>query len=966
MEATASIDDLLGNISQIIYSKIEKQKFDPNFLQNLITSLVKKVITTDTTKIPSTPDPKKESKPFAQEMVEGYIQLAQDSQYREKYKEFLKKVYTREIKDAVSGDAQTKSSNISQYSENKKPRLIKEEEKPQKFILVDIAEKATRTLREKFKDIFNNFLDKFKSFFEKDPKRGGFGLLGGALALLLGGLAALVAGLMTDGPFKGLLKILSKVGIQGALKALEIAAKFFMANLKAAIMAPINLIQGFAKNIGQIFGKGAYKTLLGFIRPLKGIFNTILKNIGRVILFGVRRIPLVGSIISMGFAVSRFMKGDIIGGTIDTLSALAGLLYLTPAAPLAFPLILGLDVLNAVLDFKGGGSTEGATKRKAGVLWGWIKGLGLLIYKGVKSLPVIGPAIKAIEEFSSGNILKGIKQLAYIITPLEFIGALLGDKEASGLTKTTASVFRGVGGFIGKLGKWLGTAIYRTLKSLPIIGPAIKSVEELTKGNYLKALKQFAYIATPLEFIGALLGDTEASGMTKTTASIFRGVGSILKSMGEWIATTIWKIFSNLPVVGPALRGAKELFSGNFKEAFKQFLYVMPPFEMLGALLGDNNVGGIASAGVGMVKGIGSVLKKLSLWVKEKILNLPILGPLIKMVNNFAAGEWKEGLKNLGRAIGLGGLISFFESKFEESGGVVEQINKNPFTALREALLAKARKWWKNAWSWVRWLARRVLPTSVIKALDQEANEKIETEISPDKGPQGGFSLSNAFNKLKTALKGALEKVGQTISNVTNSVKEGAKSIIDTGINAAKSLSQTLKNTKDKVFEKVSGFFKNMTSNITTGVKNWWNNLSWDPKTWVGQSSIQKTPLTQPSIPTTTQASTKTENLNTVASRIKPENNITETKSKDDAKINNNLLNDIANNTDNTNNSLNTLNDVLMRLIAIMERKTSSTNSNNISLLPILNLAKANDIPGASKISQMNNDPIRAIRTQYV
>jgi len=348
------------------------------------------------------------------------------------------------------------SPKFANYGDTGKTKLIKEEEKPKKVILLDIADKASRTLKDKFANIFSGFIDKLKGFFEKDPKRGGFGLLGGALALLLGGLAALVSGLMTDGPFKGLLKILSKVGIQGALKVLEVAAKFFMSNLKMAVMAPIEILKGVAKTIGSIFGKEAFKTVLKPLRGLTGLFTKMLSGLARLVTPLLKRIPLIGSIISWGFAYTRFKSGDIVGGIIDVLSGVATLF---PGVGTAIG--IGLDVLNAFLDFKAGGATKEASQKKTGIIGEWMAGLGKLAYRAIKSLPVIGPLLKSVEEFSAGNYLKGLKQLAYIATPIEFIGALLGDKEASGLTKTTASVFRGVGSILGNLLKWVGTGIDR-------------------------------------------------------------------------------------------------------------------------------------------------------------------------------------------------------------------------------------------------------------------------------------------------------------------------------------------------------------------------------------------------------------------------------------------------------------------------------------------------------------------------
>lgn len=749
MELTAN--SLLDQIEQVIIEKLNKQDLDPKLLSRVF-SLQFKRLTTDNKTV--TEDPSKGNKlTLIEQIKQAFKELIKDQSYVNEYKKFDEKTsaIAKQVNNTETNESK-KSTNfvetlIKQIKEiavnNKQPQdqnregrkqLLQERQKPQEVVLSGFTERGSRVLKDTFGGFFKGFFDKLKGFFDKlQTPKGGFGLIGGALALLLGGLAALVGGLMTDGPFKGLLKILSQAGIQGAVKMLEFAAKIFMANLKLVLGAPLNLLKDTAKVLGRLFGKDVYKTILAPLRGLSklltgatddllriittsisslfsgvintfktaivsagkqilnilpkafsgGLATTILKplsGLGGIFkgLFGgllakitplLKPIPLIGFAISLGFAYSRYKKGDVVGGTIDLLSGIASFI---PGVGTAIS--FGLGMLNAILDFKAGGSSAKASEKKSNVLGGWLKGLGGLVLKGLKSLPIIGPAIKAFEEFSSGNYLKGIKQLAYIATPIEFIGALLGDKEASGITKTVASGFR--------------------------------------------------------------------------------GMGSILKNLGEWVA--------------------------------------------------------------------------------EKITNIPVIGPLLKMANNFANGEWKEGLKNLGRAIGLGGLISFFESKIEETGGGTEKTIKNPFTALREALLAKARKWWKSAWSWVRWLARRVLPTSVIKALDQEANEKIESGFNPDKGENIQSSLSKAFSRLKDAFKGALENVSKSIGNVIGSVKDGAKSILSTGINAAKGLTNTLKNTKDKVFEKVSGFFKSMTSSVTSGIKKWWSNSSFNPGTWSG------------------------------------------------------------------------------------------------------------------------------------
>lgn len=548
MDAAGTVNsdliNVLKDLRQSLQTKIGSQDQSPGFtkfLENFLSSIKDKVSNKKTTEKP---------KSIAEEFIQAQVALARNTEYQNKHREFLKKVFTRDLKEALMpGIAGTNPT--SQSPDDKKPKLIKEEEKPKKVILADITENASRSLKEKFTNIFSNvfkgFFDKLKGFFDKlQGPKGGFGIIGGALALLLGGLAALVAGLMTDGPFKGLLKILSKVGIQGALKVLELAAKFFLGNLKMAVMAPIELLKGAARSIGQIFGKGTYRTILKTVQGAGNIFTRILGSFGRFFTKGIlTKIPIIGSLISFGFAFTRFRSGDVIGGLIDVVSGLVPLLYLTGVgAPFVIPIQLGLDVLNAMLDFKAGGANKQASAKKGGILLGWLKNLGLLLYRGVKSLPIIGPAIKAVEEFSAGNYLKGLKQLAYIITPLEFVGALFGDKEASGLTKTTASVFRGIGSILKSLGKWIVKTTYKVLKNTFIIGPMITAVEAFSKGEFLRGLKQLAYIFPVFEVIGAMLGDTDVTGMASGTGSLLTGLGQIVTDLWTWMKDTMWEKIS--------------------------------------------------------------------------------------------------------------------------------------------------------------------------------------------------------------------------------------------------------------------------------------------------------------------------------------------------------------------------------------------------------------------------------------
>ena len=375
MEATA--DTLLNQVANLFLSKIDKQNIDPKFLKKFTEQLLGKFSYTSSEPTKQKPVPSQGSTggSLVKDLKKVYKELIKtDSTYKNDYKSFLKYVLPEELlkqnTDKVAPPSDKPKPNTAPPSDKAKPapqmdegraKLIDKPDEPQKVILTGITESAARSLKGKFSDIFKGLFDKLKFNFES-PK-GGLGLLGGGIALLLGGLAALVTGLMTDGPFKGLLKILSKVGIQGGIKMLEVAAKTFIGGLKQVIMAPINLLDDAVKLIGKVFGKETFKAVLKPIRAMKGLFTKMLGGLVSFLKPILGKIPGIGTIISWGFAYSRFKSGDVIGGFIDVVSGIASIF---PGVGTA--IAIGLDVLNAFLDYKAGGADGKASQKKTGMI----------------------------------------------------------------------------------------------------------------------------------------------------------------------------------------------------------------------------------------------------------------------------------------------------------------------------------------------------------------------------------------------------------------------------------------------------------------------------------------------------------------------------------------------------------------------------------------------------------------------
>jgi hypothetical protein len=608
MDITA--DNLLNQVAQTFFDKIDKQDLDPKLVNDFFKQVLKKItssVGSSTTFLEKRTTPDTNSLNL---LKKTYIELLKDGSIRKEAQNFFKTVFDKQLvanlflqnlpkKERNSKEPKTnnienlsikgiekfkdtktlgveklkdikilgieklkdikilgieklkdikivgieklqkniqppvKTDNTSNVGDETRPSLIEKLEKPKKVIIVGITENAAKFLKDSFGGIFKGFLDKLsKSLKDLFPKQGsGLGLLGGGLALLLGGLAALVAGLMTDGPFKGLLKILAKTGLSGAMKMLEVGAKLFIGNLKLVFELIGNTLKDAAKFIGRLFGKNVYKTLLqigknistgftsiltnltesvtsvfklvrGFFTSIfdniltfaKGIGDNILKSvtetfskvagksvIGRVIgniastfatlggkLFKLispvlLRIPGIGTIISWGFAYTRFKSGDTIGGIIDILSGIATLF---PGIGTAIG--IGLDVLNAFLDYKTGGATAETSVKKGGIIKGWLDNTWNYWKEKILNIPLIKNIIETGEAFAKGNWALALTKFIRLIPNAGWILDWMGmtedksvetlnqsfDALASFWTWVKESVFGKIGSMISGVIDW--------------------------------------------------------------------------------------------------------------------------------------------------------------------------------------------------------------------------------------------------------------------------------------------------------------------------------------------------------------------------------------------------------------------------------------------------------------------------------------------------------------------------------
>lgn len=359
--------------------------------------------------------------------------------------------------------AVNKTASIKVEKTKNQPQRIVEEAKP--VIIADLGVKA----KQDFKDLLKT--PSTEPGKGGDPGKGGMGFLKkfiGPALLVLGGLAALVTGLMSDGPLKGLLKILSKGGIIGGVKLFQKMASKQIGKFTGqfAKILPKDLFKnvitkatGFLKGIGKFLLAPLKK--LGGKAAGKGLFGTITKLFGKFLKPVMKRIPGIGSLISWGFAISRFKSGDLLGGLIDVASGIATLF-----PGIGTGISLGLDVLNAFLDTKKGGDEvkPAGSGFKMGEFFGNIKD------KIMNNFP-----IKNLVQFWSGvgkvfkgDFKEGFTQMAFAIPFMKPLANFLFgereevDPETGEVTKKKSimsavkdSVMKKLRNMWGKMPKWL-------------------------------------------------------------------------------------------------------------------------------------------------------------------------------------------------------------------------------------------------------------------------------------------------------------------------------------------------------------------------------------------------------------------------------------------------------------------------------------------------------------------------------
>ncbi len=362
--------------------------------------------------------------------------LSEDFQkYRKKLKEFLNMDFpenneesTKEkLKDTTVGEAIPEKVKDIETVDIEEQKTF-----GPKVVTINFDESTKDFYRYLFKEISSydyaqgeRWRRKQSEYYEESLKNQedlialseGAGLLGTlAKVLAIGGVGALLVSTFWDSHIKpwleekfpninwtffdkleGLVEGIGKFFTLGATGAGGLILKMQGKILTSLADVLDNSIGAVLKGIlGESAEGGVGKIISGGAKLFSGswfarIAGNLFKGLGVVAL---KSIPIIGGLISLGFAIDRFGKGDYVGGVIDLVGGLADLLYFTPLMPLGLALSLGAAGLNMFLDMKYGGTGDRAAESKA--KGAFLGDIASNIFNFLKKIPVIGGMIDGV------------------------------------------------------------------------------------------------------------------------------------------------------------------------------------------------------------------------------------------------------------------------------------------------------------------------------------------------------------------------------------------------------------------------------------------------------------------------------------------------------------------------------------------------------------------------------------------
>ena len=386
---------------------------------------------------------------------------------------------------------------------NKEVKEIADVEKPKTVIIGGFTDEGIA----KMKKGLPSFVGGKVADNEKKPEKKPAGWIE-TLVLLLGEAYLLYKAFESSGPLKGALTLLSKIGakvvvakvtslISGVVKAFNAIKSIVFGSIKEIEEVTVNVLKVAGKEGGSAIAKKEGGNIIGkMLGKIGGIFSKGF----------LKRVPIIGTAISLYSAWTRFSQGDVIGCVIDIGSALAGIIdFGVPG--LGTGIAIGLDVFNAFLDYKAGGTPEGGGKGKGGMIMGWAADLGDWAWSKLKKIPFIKNLLNAVNHIMDGDIFEGLKSLSYCVGNsfgmllLQFEAFVEPEEDNTKPTQTFANIF-------SDLFKWMKDSIYDKVANFAKkIGGSIKDAWN----KMLGITETNATAKTPIKNVPTEANNTQSS-----------------------------------------------------------------------------------------------------------------------------------------------------------------------------------------------------------------------------------------------------------------------------------------------------------------------------------------------------------------------------------------------------------------------------------------------------------------------
>lgn len=394
-----------------------------------------------------------------------------------------------------------------------------------------VGTKWVKSIIEKIKEplkAFKNGLKAIPKFFESFGKLGNFiGKTIGRLGKITGNIFSLLGktgiGIITKtvGPFLKKLPLIGTVmslyqaylrynegNYSQAIMELFAGILPFFGPVGAGVAIGINVLQMLWD--GNVGGSGVAKAALKggatLARNFISMFPKTLVKLLKPVSTALRRIPIFGGLIGLGFAINDFKNGNNLSGALNLVSGIATFLDLLIPG-LGTGIAIGIDAINYwVNNTESGKNFTNNTSDWLGKAWTWMKDLSKYIWDGILAgykwlEDILGKAWQGIKSFFN-DIINWYKDAFKIIgKKLDDIwNFILGSvkKSISNTIDTVKSGFDRITETFNTVKGFVNDKIIKPFKSLVnhVLIPVLKLKDKImgtsTAKEYQKSLNQFS------------------------------------------------------------------------------------------------------------------------------------------------------------------------------------------------------------------------------------------------------------------------------------------------------------------------------------------------------------------------------------------------------------------------------------------------------------------------------------------